>query len=228
VQDAGFDWQVPGLRAELVTALLRAAEGDPAARRPRGGLGGKFGAELAAEGPESRQGLPGRSLREALARLIQPLANQPVSAADFDLERVPAHLRMNFRAVDERGRVVGSGRDLTTLQRDLTDRSRASVARSIERAPDPARPGRGAAAVAAASAPTERDGITTWDVGDLPEVLDTRVAGASCAAIPPSWIRADPSRCGSRRPPRRRGRHARRRAAARAPRDPLAPVRAGT
>ncbi|MGN7862334.1 ATP-dependent RNA helicase HrpA [Microbacterium sp. 22303] len=190
VRDAGFDWQVPGLRAELVTALLRALP--KAIRRhvvPAADWAEKFGAELAAQGPESSQGLPVRSLTEALARLIQPLANQPMSAADFDLERVPAHLRMNFRAVDERGRVAGSGRDLTVLQRELADRSRASVARSIERGPGPARRGRGAADVAHASsvnaaAPAERDGITTWDVGDLPEVLDTRVAGGVVRGYP--------------------------------------------
>ncbi|WP_441976324.1 ATP-dependent RNA helicase HrpA [Microbacterium sp. 2MCAF23] len=192
VRDAGFDWQVPGLRAELVTALLRALP--KAIRRhvvPAADWAEKFGAELAAEGPESFRGLPVRSLGEALARLIQPLANQPMSAADFDLERVPAHLRMNFRAVDERGRAVGSGRDLTTLQRDLADRSRESVARSIERGPGQGRPGsrRGAADVAQAgsahaAAPAERDGITTWDVGDLPEVLDTRVAGGVVRGYP--------------------------------------------
>ncbi|MGN8024656.1 ATP-dependent RNA helicase HrpA [Microbacterium sp. 22242] len=187
VQDTGFDWQVPGLRAELVTALLRALP--KAIRRhvvPAADWADRFGAELAAEGPESHAGLPGRSLREALARLIQPLANQPMSAADFDLERVPAHLRMNFRAVDERGRVAGSGRDLGVLQRELADRSRASVARSIERGPETARPGRrGAAEVAAATpAPSERDGITAWDLGDLPEVLDTRVAGGVVRGYP--------------------------------------------
>lgn len=189
VRDTGFDWQVPGLRAELVTALLRALP--KAIRRhvvPAADWADTFGAELAAEGPESHQGVPSRSLREALARLIQPLANQPMSAADFDMERVSAHLRMNFRAVDERGRVVGSGRDLTVLQQELADRSRASVARSIERGPEPARPGRGrgAATVAAASpaAPTERDGITTWDLGELPEVLDTRVAGGVVRGYP--------------------------------------------
>ena len=190
VRDAGFDWQVPGLRAELVTALLRALP--KAIRRhvvPAADWAEKFGAELAAQGPESSQGLPVRSLTEALARLIQPLANQPMSAADFDLERVPAHLRMNFRAVDERGRAAGSGRDLTLLQRELADRSRASVARSIERGPAPARRGRGAADVAHASsvnaaAPAERAGITTWDVGDLPEVLDTRVAGGVVRGYP--------------------------------------------
>ena len=189
VRDTGFDWQVPGLRAELVTALLRALP--KAIRRhvvPAADWADTFGAELATEGPESHQGLPSRSLREALARLIQPLANQPMSAADFDMERVSAHLRMNFRAVDERGRVVGSGRDLSVLQSELADRSRASVARSIERGPESARPGRGrgAAAVAAASpaTPAERAGITTWDLGELPEVLDTRVAGGVVRGYP--------------------------------------------
>ncbi|WP_217585255.1 DUF3418 domain-containing protein, partial [Microbacterium sp. GbtcB4] len=76
----------------------------------------KSGAALADEGPEVHGGLPPRTLKEALARPVQPLANQVVTAADFDDERVPAHLRMYFRAVDERGRVVGSGRDLRSLQ----------------------------------------------------------------------------------------------------------------
>ncbi len=99
LEDRGFDWQVPGLRAELVTGLLRALP--KAIRRhvvPAADWAEKFGAELAEQGPESHGGLPPRTLKEALARLIQPLANQLVSAADFDDERVPPHLRMNFRA----------------------------------------------------------------------------------------------------------------------------------
>ena len=208
VQDTGFDWQVPGLRAELVTALLRALP--KAIRRhvvPAADWAETFGAELAAAGPETHQGLPGRSLREALARLVQPRANQPMSAADFEMERVPSHLRMNFRAVDERGRVVGSGRDLGALQRELADRSRASVSRSLSRVgaspvPEPVspvrepvspgggaqRPGGGAQrstrATSGATPVAERDGLTTWDLGDLPEVLDTRVAGGVVRGYP--------------------------------------------
>ncbi len=189
LDDRGFDWQVPGLRAELVTGLLRALP--KAIRRhvvPAADWADRFGAELADDGPESHGGMPPRTLKEALARLIQPLANQLVSAADFDDERVPPHLRMNFRAVDERGRVVGSGRDLGALQSRLADRARSSVARSVA---GPARP-RGAAsseaqaAVAAASArgPIEQDGLTGWTFGDLPEVLDTRVAGGVVRGYP--------------------------------------------
>ncbi len=194
IEDRGFDWQVPGLRAELVTGLLRALP--KAIRRhvvPAADWAEKFGAELADEGPESHGGLPPRTLKEALARRIQPLANQLVSAADFDDERVPPHLRMNFRAVDERGRVAGSGRDLRALQTQLSDRARSSVARSIAAPARSGRPGgnRGAERGGAgggveriAAASIEQTGLTAWTFGDLPEVLDTRVAGGVVRGYP--------------------------------------------
>ncbi|NKF32489.1 DUF3418 domain-containing protein, partial [Pseudomonas sp. BGM005] len=105
-----------------------------------------------------------------------PLANQLVSAADFEDDRVPAHLRMNFRAVDERGRIVGSDRDLSALQTQLADRARSSIARSIAAPPRRPGPSKGPQPTAVATS-IEKDGLTTWTFGDLPEVLDTRVAG---------------------------------------------------
>ncbi|WP_431071501.1 ATP-dependent RNA helicase HrpA [Microbacterium phyllosphaerae] len=184
IEDRGFDWQVPGLRAELVTGLLRALP--KAIRRhvvPAADWADKFGAELTGEGPESHGGLPGRTLKDALARLIQPLANQLVSASDFEDDRVPAHLRMNFRAVDERGRVAGSNRDLSALQAELADRARSSVARSIAAPPRRPGPSKGPQP-AAVAASIEKDGLTTWIFGDLPDVLDTRVAGGVVRGYP--------------------------------------------
>ncbi|APH45562.1 ATP-dependent RNA helicase HrpA [Microbacterium sp. 1.5R] len=184
IEDRGFDWQVPGLRAELVTGLLRALP--KAIRRhvvPAADWADKFGAELAGDGPESHGGLPHRTLKEALARLIQPLANQLVSAADFEDDRVPAHLRMNFRAVDERGRVAGSNRDLGALQAELADRARSSVARSIATPPRRPGPSKGPQPAAAATS-IEKDGLTAWTFGELPEVLDTRVAGGVVRGYP--------------------------------------------
>lgn len=184
IEDRGFDWQVPGLRAELVTGLLRALP--KAIRRhvvPAADWADKFGVELTGQGPESHGGLPNRTLKEALARLIQPLANQLVSAADFDDDRVPAHLRMNFRAVDERGRVAGSNRDLSALQTELVDRARSSVARSIAAPPRRTGPSRGPQP-ATVTTSIEQDGLTTWAFGDLPEVLDTRVAGGVVRGYP--------------------------------------------
>ncbi|GAA2948843.1 ATP-dependent RNA helicase HrpA [Microbacterium luteolum] len=182
IEDRGFDWQVPGLRAELVTGLLRALP--KAIRRhvvPAADWAEKFGAELADQGPENHGGLPPRTLKEALARMIQPLANQLVAAGDFEDERVPPHLRMNFRAVDERGRIVGSSRDLRTLQAELSDRARSSVARSIAAPPRTSGPLR----VSSDPAPKiEQTGLTAWTFGELPEVLDTRVAGGVVRGYP--------------------------------------------
>ncbi len=84
-------------------------------------------------GPEAHEGLPPASLRDALAARIQRVANQPVTASDFELERVPAHLKVSFRVVDERGRAVGSDRDLAELQKRLGDRARTSVEKSVSR-----------------------------------------------------------------------------------------------
>ncbi|MGW9628580.1 ATP-dependent RNA helicase HrpA [Microbacterium sp. NPDC055521] len=187
IRDTGFDWQVPGLRAELITALLRALP--KAIRRhvvPAADWAEKFGEQLTADGPEHHAGVPARSLKGTLATLIQPLANQPVSAADFDDARVPGHLLMNFRAVDERGRVVGSDRDLTMLQQRLSDRSRQSVTRSLNRPEQPRPTRRSTERVAEASArgPIERDDLVDWTFGDLPVLLDTKVAGGTVRGYP--------------------------------------------
>ncbi|WP_203137885.1 ATP-dependent RNA helicase HrpA [Microbacterium sp. JZ31] len=182
VEPAGFDWQVPGMRSELITALLRALP--KAIRRhvvPAADWAEKLAAELEGAGPEDHAGRPPRSLREALATRIQRVANQPVTAADFELERVPGHLTMSFRAVDERGRALGADRDLRALQDRLAGRARQSVARSLDREARRSGP----AEVAGAAAPRlERTGLTDWEVGDLPEVVDTKLAGGVVRGYP--------------------------------------------
>ncbi|TQJ31607.1 ATP-dependent RNA helicase HrpA [Microbacterium sp. SLBN-146] len=182
----GFDWQVPGMRDELVTALLRALP-KPIRRHvvPAADWAATFAGDLAGQGPESHAGLPPVPLLDALAARIQRVANQPVTAADFDMERVPGHLRITFRAVDERGRPVGSDLDLRALQASLADRTRAAVSRSLE---SPKRPGaRPAAAPATPGAAVRfpaRSGLTDWSFDDLPEIVDTAVAGGIVRGYP--------------------------------------------
>ncbi|MBF4563194.1 ATP-dependent RNA helicase HrpA [Microbacterium sp. VKM Ac-2870] len=188
----GFDWQVPGLRTELVTALLKALP--KAIRRhvvPAADWAATLSAELADAAPEHHDGLPPQLLRTALAARIQRVANQPVTPDDFELDRVPGHLMMTFRAVDHRGRTVGTSRDLVELQQQLAGRAREQVARTLTREASPAAriahaAGRPAVTDAAAGAavPAERTGIVTWDVGTLPEVVDTKVAGGVVRGYP--------------------------------------------
>ncbi|WP_345803261.1 ATP-dependent RNA helicase HrpA [Microbacterium sp. AZCO] len=203
----GFDWQVPGMRDELIAGLIRALP--KAIRRhvvPAADWAAKFAEELDGQGPESHDGVPPASLRDALAGRIQRIANQPVSAADFDLERVPGHLLVSFRAVDERGRAVGSDRDLGALQDRLAGRARTAVSRSLtgprssgEERGDEAKRSGPASLVGASVSPrsargatgddgragfAERSGLTDWTLGDLPDVVDTKVAGGVVRGYP--------------------------------------------
>lgn len=189
----GFDWQVPGMRDELVAGLIRSLP--KAIRRhvvPAADWAARFAEELDGQGPESHDGLPPATLRGALAARIQRIASQPVSEADFDLERVPGHLQVSFRAVDERGRAVGASRDLAHLQEELAGRARASVSRSLTERPSerPGRPrDRGRGPLPPQSpAPTvtfaEQTGVTDWTFGDLPTVVDTKVAGGVVRGYP--------------------------------------------
>ena len=195
LEPVGFDWQVPGMRDELIAALIRALP--KAIRRhvvPAADWASTLSAELAGAGPESHDGRPPTSLRQALAARIQRVANQPVTADDFDLERVPGHLLMSFRAVDARGRTAGSSRDLAELQERLAGRAREAVSRSLTERGDTRRPappgplrggtGGGASGETIPPAVAERTGITTWDLGTLSDVVDTRVAGGVVRGYP--------------------------------------------
>lgn len=189
VNPVGFDWQVPGMRDELITAILRSFP--KVIRRnvvPASDWATKFAAQLAADGPENHGGRPAKSLGEALAALVQPIANQRVSASDIEWERVPSHLQMNFRAVDARGRAIDSDRSLAALQERLGDAARDSVAAQIRKAqPSGARGRAGAengAGTTTVSRFAERSGITTWDLGTLPPHVDTALAGGTVRGYP--------------------------------------------
>ena len=167
LDESGF---VPGLRHELVTALLKTL---PKAIRRNVVPAADWARKLLDAVP------PGADLRELpltayLAQEIRRQTYTPVDPDDFELDRLPAHLRMGYAVVDDRGRRLARGTDLRALQAKLRERTRDSVAR---------------VATAAAPNPIERGGITTWDasIGDggrLPQQLDTRRGETTIRAYP--------------------------------------------
>ncbi len=164
VSPVGFDWLVPGVREELVAALLKSL---PKAIRRNVVPAADWARRLLEDLPANVD--PGElSLVEYLAQQIQRKTYTPVQIEDFDLERLPPHLRMTFAVADERGRMLARSKDLASLQSKLRSRARESVAAVTARTPNA----------------IERSGLTTWDLAELPRHVDTRAGGNVVRAYP--------------------------------------------
>jgi ATP-dependent helicase HrpA len=176
LEDRGFDWLVPGLREELVTALLKTL---PKAIRRNVVPAADWARRLLGEIPPIEP-VGSTPLTEYLADRIRRDTYTVVSATDFDSERLPPHLRMTFAAVDERGARVATSTSLVALQHRLAERSRQSVAK-LTGASAP----RGVPGVPGVPAPSlERSGLTTWDVDTLPRKLETAISSGSITGYP--------------------------------------------
>ncbi|WP_228505471.1 ATP-dependent RNA helicase HrpA [Curtobacterium sp. VKM Ac-1395] len=179
MREEGFDWQVRGLRKELVTALIKAL---PKQIRKNVVPAADWAEKIVDELPDDAPTTPTESFRATLAKTIQRMTYVPVTEQDFDMTRVPAHLLPTYAVVDERGRRVEAGKDLSALQTKLKDRTQESVARATQQGGR--RSGAARVADAAPAGRLERSGLVAWPDTDLPEVLDTRQAGGVIRAYP--------------------------------------------
>ncbi|HTR93056.1 MAG TPA: ATP-dependent RNA helicase HrpA [Trebonia sp.] len=139
-----FSWQVPGLRLELVTELIRSLPKN--LRRelvPAPNVAREIIAKLDGAVPDG-------DIRDVMSRELLRLRGAQIPPDAFDLDRLPPHLRLNFRILDGT-KVVAAGKDLAALQRQLRPKVRATLS-------------------ARATAIT-RTGVTAWDFGPLPKVF---------------------------------------------------------
>jgi ATP-dependent helicase HrpA len=151
-----FDWQVPGLREELVVALIRSLP--KAVRRNFVPVPDYARAALAAM-PAGEE-----PLLDALTRQLRRMTGVTVPRDAWDLDRLPAHLRVGFRVLDEENKPVAEGKDLPALQRQLKAEVRQVVAAA---APDVA-----------------RTGLTDWSIGTLPRTIEQVRSGYAVTAYP--------------------------------------------
>jgi ATP-dependent helicase HrpA len=146
---------VPGLREEVVTALLRTLP-----KQLRRGLV-PIPDRVREVLPHIDPGEPllpalERELRRATAVTIPPDAWAP--------EQVPGHLRATFRVLDDQQRPLATGKDLAALRAQVAPKARASLAR--------------------AAADVERTGLTGWTFGNLPRTVEVQRGGHLVTAYP--------------------------------------------
>ena len=139
VRPEGFDWMVPGMRAELLTATIRALPKPVRVQLvPAPDVARAVDAWLEENSASwvdtVRAADAAPSFREMFARAVRALRDVEVPADAVDEDRLPAHLRMTFRVVGDRGGVVDEGKDLLALQRRLADRAQDAVASAVRTA----------------------------------------------------------------------------------------------
>ncbi|MFF9626718.1 ATP-dependent RNA helicase HrpA [Streptomyces griseosporeus] len=165
VTDEGFDWQIPGLREELVTELIRSLP-KPIRRNyvPAPNFAKRF---LDAAVPLQEP------LTTTMARELKRMVGVPFEAEDFDWEKVPDHLKITFRIVDERRRKLAEDKDLEALKLRLKPKARKALSQAAA-----------ATASREGGESLERRGLTDWTIGTLTRVFETRRAGQPVKAYP--------------------------------------------
>ncbi|MEU8742646.1 ATP-dependent RNA helicase HrpA [Streptomyces parvulus] len=165
VTDEGFDWQIPGLREQVVTELIRSLP-KPIRRNyvPAPNFAQKF----------LERALPLQEpLTLTMARELKRMVGVPFDAEDFDWAKVPDHLKITFRIVDERRRKLAEDKDLEALKLQLRPKARKALSQAAA-----------ATAVRSGGESLERSGLTDWTIGTLSRVFETRRAGQPVKAYP--------------------------------------------
>jgi ATP-dependent helicase HrpA len=165
VTDEGFDWQIPGLREELVTELIRSLP-KPIRRNY-------------VPAPNYAQAFLDKAvplqepLTTTMARELRLMVGVPFDAEDFDWSKVPDHLKITFRIVDERRRKLAEDKDLEALKLRLRPKARKALSQAAA-----------ATAERRGGESLERTGLTDWTIGTLTRVFETRRAGQPVKAYP--------------------------------------------
>lgn len=157
VAESGFEWQVPGMRRELVIALIKSL--------PK---------------PVRRNFVPAPNYAEAFLGRVTPLEQPLLDALERELRRmtgvtidreswqwvqVPDHLKVTFRVVDEKNRKLREGRDLSVLKASLKEKVQETLS-------------------AVADDGIEQSGLHIWSFGSLPESYEQRRGNYKVKAWP--------------------------------------------
>ena len=137
-----FSWQVPGLRQEMVTELIRSL--------PKQLRTTFVPVPDTARAVLPRLGPARGDLLDALGTELSRLGGVHIPRSAWDESRLPGYLRITFRVVED-GRVLAAGKDLDGLRRQLRPRLQATLSE--------------------AAAGITRTGLRSWDIGTLPRVF---------------------------------------------------------
>lgn len=132
LEPAPFQWLIPGLREELVTALIKSL---PKQIR-KNFVPAPDVARQAVEKLNTDYSPATDSLTESLALVLRRLRGHVVDPDEFNWEAVPEHLRFTFQVRNHQNKILGEGKDLVELQGLLHAEIRSALAASLGASPE--------------------------------------------------------------------------------------------
>ena len=157
VEMTGFDWQIPGLREELVIALIKSL--------PKSYRRNFVPAPNYAQAFLSRAVPLEKPLLDTLIYELRRMTGVTVEAEHWNWEQIPSHLKMTFRVVDENGKKIAESMNLDELKFNLKDRVQESIS-------------------AVADDGIEQSRLHIWSFADLPQCYEQKQRGFSVKAFP--------------------------------------------
>jgi ATP-dependent helicase HrpA len=168
--EAPFEWLVPGMLREKVTWSMKALPKGirkhlfPLPEQVTAFLESVDSVHARAEKGEGQSTTPVPPFNDALRRFVQRRLGEPIPEKAADDREMPAHLKVNFRVVDEAGRELAVGRDLLALKGQLGQAAQLTFAQT--------------------EGGIERADIRAWDFGDLPREIAFTRKGRSLTGYP--------------------------------------------
>ena len=157
VEEKGFEWQIPGIRRELVIALIKSLP------KP---LRRNF-----VPAPNYAEAFLGRAeplalpLLESLEREFRRMSGVTLDREAWQWDQVPDHLKITFRVIDENNRKLAEGKDLDALKLQLKGKVQETLSQVAEDG-------------------LEQSGLHIWSFGDLPDHFEQKRGSYSVKAWP--------------------------------------------
>jgi len=151
------EWLVPGLVAEKIALLIKAL---PKQMR-RNFVPAPDYADACVAAMSADEG----SLTQALSKHLQRMTGVEVERSEWDLSSLPPHLLMRFEVIDDKGKVLKTGRQLDVLQKSYVGEVEETLLRFSDNS-------------------IEKDSVSSWNFGDLPESVDIEKPGITMQGFP--------------------------------------------
>ncbi|MCK4742256.1 MAG: ATP-dependent RNA helicase HrpA [Sulfuriflexus sp.] len=157
LREQSFDYLVPGLLRDKIIALIKCL---PKTLRKLFVPVPNYADTFLTENNDRSL-----TLIENLTEHMQRRSNTSIANDAWQLENLPEFYHMNFRVIDQDNQVLAVGRDLFSLQQELSGMSEAVLSELP-------------------TSDIEKNDITEWDFGDLPEVVELEQHGLVIRAYP--------------------------------------------